>query len=321
MVCIVLVSACSGGSQTGEANQGDRAEQSASQFDPPVGVRVVAAGDIACAPGEPVTNESCQQAATAALAQSLDPALVLTLGDTQYPESTLPQLMGSYDKSWGALLDRTRPTVGNHEYRTPGASGYYAYFKDRQPGPPGYYRLNVGGWKITVLNSNCTLVSCAEQAAWMDRKMKAYPAKCSIVTMHHPRYSSGSEHGNNTAVKPLWAVAYKHRNDIVLSVTTTTTSGSPGWTDLAVPLPTACSRSSSGPVERTSTSSAPGSRAPGTSSGASTVSWHSTCGRAPSGGSSTASTERFWTKGPVPACHRVDSIRWTIGSRGGGLSR
>jgi hypothetical protein len=47
--------------------------------------------------------------------------------------------------------------------------------------------------------------------------MKAYPAKCSIVTMHHPRYSSGLEHGNNTAVKPLWAVAYKHRNDIVLS--------------------------------------------------------------------------------------------------------
>ena len=125
--------------------------------------------------------------------------------------------MGSYDKSWGALLGKTRPTVGNHEYQTAGAKGYYTYFKDRQPGPPGYYRLNVGGWKINVLNSNCTKVSCAEQAAWLDRKMKAYPAKCSIVTMHHPRYSSGSAHGNNTAVKPLWAVAYKHRNDIVLS--------------------------------------------------------------------------------------------------------
>ena len=41
---------------------------------------------------------------------------MLTLGDTQYPESSLPQLMGSYDKSWGALLDKTRPTIGNHEY-------------------------------------------------------------------------------------------------------------------------------------------------------------------------------------------------------------
>ncbi len=183
----------------------------------PVGVRVVAAGDIACAPGEPVTKESCQHVATAALAKSLDPELVLTLGDTQYPKSSLADLRASYDKSWGGLLDRTRPTLGNHEYYTSGATGYYAYFKDRQPGPPGYYRFNIGGWKIYVLNSNCTKVSCAEEAAWMERGMKAYPMKCTIVTMHHPRYSSGSEHGNNTAVKPLWAVAYKHRNDIVLS--------------------------------------------------------------------------------------------------------
>ena len=218
LACTVLVGACSVGSKDGASTgKADRAEQSAAQVEPPVGVRVVAVGDIACAPEEPMTKVSCQQAATAKLAESLDPALVLTLGDTQYPQSSLPELMGSYNKSWGALLDKTRPTIGNHEYRTPGAKGYYTYFKDRQPGPPGYYRLNIGGWKITVLNSNCTKVSCAEQAAWMDRMMKAYPAKCSIVTMHHPRYSSGSEHGNNTAVRPLWAVAYKHRNDIVLS--------------------------------------------------------------------------------------------------------
>ena len=35
--------------------------------------------------------------------------------------------------------------------------------------------------------------------------------------MHHPRYSSGREHGDNLAVKPLWEVAYKHGNDVVLS--------------------------------------------------------------------------------------------------------
>ena len=47
--------------------------------------------------------------------------------------------------------------------------------------------------------------------------MTANPSRCTIVTMHHPRYSSGLEHGNNTAVKPLWDVAYAHGNDIVLS--------------------------------------------------------------------------------------------------------
>jgi hypothetical protein len=219
LACAVLVSACGGGPQSRQSTEkNDRAEKSSAQVvAPPVGVRVVAAGDIACPSGAPVTRESCQQVATAELAKSLDPDLVLTLGDTQYPSSSLTDLRASYDKSWGGLLGITRPTLGNHEYYTAGAKGYYAYFKDRQPGPPGYYRFNIGGWKIYVLNSNCTKVSCATEAAWMERGMKAYPMKCTIVTMHHPRYSSGSEHGNNTAVKPLWAVAYKHRNDIVLS--------------------------------------------------------------------------------------------------------
>ena len=186
LACAVLAGACGGTSQSKDSAGNDRAEKSSAEVDAPVGVRVVAAGDIACAPGQPVTARSCQQAATAELAKSLDPQLVLTLGDTQYPKSSLTDLMASYDKSWGHLLEKTRPTVGNHEYETAGAKGYYTYFKDRQPGPPGYYRFNIGGWKIYVLNSNCTKVNCAEQAAWMERGMKAYPMKCTIVTMHHP---------------------------------------------------------------------------------------------------------------------------------------
>jgi hypothetical protein len=212
LACAVLVGACDNAPEGKEP-----AEKSASQVEPPVGVRVVAAGDIACAPGEPATRTGCQQEATAELAKSLDPELVLTLGDTQYPDSSLAQLRDSYDKTWGALLEKTRPTIGNHEYRTPGAKGYYTYFKDRQPGPPGNYRFDVGGWMVFVLNSNCAQVSCAAQSAWLDREMMAYPAKCSVVTMHHPRYSSGSEHGNDRAVQPLWAVAAAHRNDVMLS--------------------------------------------------------------------------------------------------------
>ena len=77
--------------------------------------------------------------------------------------------------------------------------------------------MTAKGWNIYVLNSNCDKISCTKQAAWLDRQMAAHPSRCSIVTMHHPRYSSGSGHGNDTSVKPLWAVAYKHRNDLVLS--------------------------------------------------------------------------------------------------------
>lgn len=181
------------------------------------GVRVVAAGDIACPPGGVVTSTTCQQGATASLARRLRPALVLTLGDTQYEKSSLAEIQGAYARTWGGLLTRTRPTIGNHEYHSPGANGYYTYFRSRQPGPPGYYALSVGGWRVYVLNSNCDRVSCATEARWLRGTMATHPSRCSLVTMHHPRYSSGLEHGNDTAVRPLWAAAYQHRTELVLS--------------------------------------------------------------------------------------------------------
>ncbi len=38
-----------------------------------------------------------------------------------------------------------------------------------------------------------------------------------MITMHHARYSSGLEHGNDTSVRGLWKVAYKHRTDVALA--------------------------------------------------------------------------------------------------------
>ena len=177
----------------------------------------MAAGDIACAAGEPRAATTCRQAATAALALRLRPRLVLPLGDEQYQSASLTELRGSYARSWGRLLSLTRPAPGNHEYKTPGAAGYYRYFANRQPGPPGYYAAAVGRWKIFVLNSNCDQVSCVREAAWLGRVMAAHPSRCSLVTMHHPRYSSGAEHGDNPVVQPLWAAASRHHNDVVLA--------------------------------------------------------------------------------------------------------
>ncbi len=217
LACTLLLVGCGAGEDLGPRPHAQRAEQSAARVQPAPGtVRIVAAGDIACAPGSATTARACQQDATARLAESLDPDVVLTLGDTQYPKASLSDLRASYGRSWGRLLDRTRPALGNHEYLTSGASGYYNYFKDRQPGPPGYYRLNAGAWKVSVLNSNCSKVSCSREASWLDRKMAAYPSKCDLLTLHHPRYSSG-EHGNNAAVAPLWTAAYRHHADVVLS--------------------------------------------------------------------------------------------------------
>ena len=213
----LLVSAGCGGS-TDAGSTVDTAERSGAQVEAASGsVRVVTVGDIACPPGKRVTRTTCRQRATARLANRLNPRLVLTLGDHQYESGRLRQFRRSYHKSWGTLLSRTRPTIGNHEYKTAGARGYYRYFGSRQPGPPGYYRMTTGGWDVYSLNSNCSKIDCAAQAAWLDRWLTSDPTKCTIVTMHHPRYSSGLEHGNNASVQRLWETAARHGNDIVLA--------------------------------------------------------------------------------------------------------
>src|SRR4051794_16709807 len=112
-------------------------------------VEVVAVGDIACPPESPITTISCQKAATARLGLELNPAWVLTLGDEQYETGSHSDFEGSYDASWGALKSRTKPLPGNHEYDTPHADGYHAYFGRS----PDYYAL--GSWRAYMLNSNC----------------------------------------------------------------------------------------------------------------------------------------------------------------------
>lgn len=212
---VLLASACGVGEPRAVVDQEPvEAGHTVVSDDP---VRVIAVGDIACPPDQPPTSTTCRQAETATAARRYGPDLVLTLGDHQYPQGTAADFRASYDSSWGSLLDLTRPAPGNHEYDTAGARGYYEYFADRQPGPPGYYRVAANDWNIYVLNSNCGRIPCATEAAWLDREMAAHPARCSIVTMHHPRYSSGLEHGNNTAVRGLWEVAYKHGVDIALA--------------------------------------------------------------------------------------------------------
>lgn len=180
------------------------------------GPLVVAVGDIACAPGAESTSTTCRQTATAKLVRAYDPTLLLTLGDQQYESGALSAYRSSYADAWGTLRSITRPVPGNHEYHSSGAAGYYAYFKGRQPGPPGYYAFDVGRWRVYALNSNCDVIDCDRQNRWLDRDMSRNPRRCSAITMHYPRYSSAF-HGSNTSVTPFWRTAVRHRADLALA--------------------------------------------------------------------------------------------------------
>ena len=226
VAALSLVVACSpgdggGGSDTppsasSSASPSSGARSSAAGFDALSGVRVVAAGDIACAPGDEVTTTTCRQLDTARLVEQFRPRYVLPLGDLQYDDGDLADFEASYAKTWGKFESITRPVPGNHDYHVDGAEGYLTFFKS-QTGGRSYYAFDIGDWRYYALDSNCSDIDCDEEAAWLDQDMAANPRKCTAIAMHHPRYSSSSEHGDQKEVRPLWDVALRHHADLALA--------------------------------------------------------------------------------------------------------
>jgi hypothetical protein len=186
---------------------------------PPSGEVIVAAGDIAnCA------TEGDE--ATAKLLGGIESATVLTLGDNAYPDGTAQNFKECYEPNWGQLKERTKPAPGNHDYYTEGATGYFEYFGEAAGNPDeGYYSYNLGSWHIVALNSNCgeAEIRCgpaSAQTQWLKEDLAANAAdegQCTLAYMHHPRFSSGEEHGSTPNLEPLWEALYEAGADVVLS--------------------------------------------------------------------------------------------------------
>jgi hypothetical protein len=144
-------------------------------------VVLAGAGDIArCYPGPrfqefqpPGPDHPAMR--TSNLLLGMEGATVMAAGDNAYEFGAYPfppDYAGCYDPTWGRVLNRTRPATGNHEYLTPGAAGYFAYYKERafpsplppgtDPGLPGngYYSYNLGDWHVVVINSTPQVYLC-----------------------------------------------------------------------------------------------------------------------------------------------------------------
>jgi len=201
---------------------------------------VAAAGDIACDPastnfngGDGVAGVACRQRYTSDLLVGQGLASVLTLGDTQYEDSTLEQFMGSYDPSWGRVKPITRPAIGNHEYHlNSGGSGYFDYFNGTGIATgaagergKGYYSFNVAGWHMIALNSMCDQVGgCAAgsvQEQWLRADLAANAgASCTLAYWHHPLFNSGPDGDYKNTVwntTALWQALYDAGADVVMS--------------------------------------------------------------------------------------------------------
>lgn len=182
---------------------------------------VAAVGDTACTASQRATATSCRQQQVADAIAKSDPNSVWLLGDLQYPNGSLADFQTSFDKSFGRFRAKWRPVVGNHEYNTPGAAGYFDYFGSAAgPRDRGYYSFNIGRWHVAVLNSNCEAVACdakSAQAAWLKSDLKRNRRLCTAALWHHPRFSSGIEHGNNPETTSLWRILRQRHAELVLS--------------------------------------------------------------------------------------------------------
>jgi acid phosphatase type 7 len=173
---------------------------------------VVAAGDIACR-GEPCRS----QRMTARLIGRIDPRAVLTLGDDQYDVGALSHFRSSYDPTWGNFFTRTFPSPGNHEYGTPDARGYFSYFGRRaHPRTRGTYAFDLGRWHLVSINSRWGSIT-EQHLRWIRKDLRRDRHRCELAYWHHPRWSSGSVHGGNRAIAPLWNVLFRAGVDIVLN--------------------------------------------------------------------------------------------------------
>jgi PKD repeat protein len=175
---------------------------------------LVGAGDIAdCS----LPNDE----ATAALVASI-PGTVFTAGDNVYDNGTASEFSDCYDPSWGRFKSRTRPAPGNHEYNTPGAAGYYSYFGNAAGDPTkGYYSYDYGGWHVVVLNAECDQVggcgSGSVQEQWLRADLAAHPTSCTAAIWHEPRFSSGSDHGDDPRSQVFWEDLYYAGADLIIN--------------------------------------------------------------------------------------------------------
>src|SRR2546425_5403122 len=93
---------------------------------------LIGAGDIARCDR---TNDE----ATGLLLDNYPGATVFTAGDNINGNATLTNFNSCYGPSWGRNKARTRPAVGNNEYKQTAASGFFNYFGTAGGGSPKYY--------------------------------------------------------------------------------------------------------------------------------------------------------------------------------------
>jgi hypothetical protein len=185
---------------------------------------VLSSGDVANCfnniPGDPSSGQHPGAGAvlTTNLIKSLLPVDDLIVqGDLAYESGTTAEFRDCYEPTWGQFRAFSHPAPGNHEYGTPGAAGYFAYWGAQAgPGGHGYYSYDLGPWHIVSLNSESDLAAGGAQAKWLRADLAGHATTCTLAFWHKPRFSNDAVHGDDPGVAPLFSILYDNRVDVLL---------------------------------------------------------------------------------------------------------
>jgi len=175
----------------------------------PPGFRFAVIGDYGVA--------SPDEQRVAALVKAFDPAVVITLGDNNYPlggadtiDANIGQFFAAFIGGYhgrfgpGASENRFFPALGNHDWYTKGAKPYLDYFS--LPGNERYYTFSRGPIDFFALDSASNEPdghdARSKQARWFKGAAAQAHGAWQIAYMHHPPHSSGPHGSSPEAVWP-----------------------------------------------------------------------------------------------------------------------
>ena len=185
--------ACGGGN-----DDDDGAGKTAPAPRPESGTLVYAVGDAADGE-EPAT-------ALAEFIVRQRPDQFLYLGDV-YERGTRSEFRRHYEPMFGALANRTEPTIGNHEYLLR-ERGYYPYWAEkrgwsREQAKHRAFVDQASGWQIIAYSSQTPDIEA--EAEWVKAQIGKHPGTCRIVIAHKGRHVlADSQHTDNPEQEPVW---------------------------------------------------------------------------------------------------------------------
>jgi 3',5'-cyclic AMP phosphodiesterase CpdA len=153
---------------------------------------------------------------TAQIVDAID-GQVLLAGDLAYSQGSMSDFLRCFDPLWGKFRRRWRPSPGNHEYETPGASAYFQYF-GASAGTAGrsFYSFRAGDWLVLMLDSNVPTGVGSSQYEFVRSELTSSNAQCALAVWHHPLFTSGPN-GPNTYLRDLWTLLYDRGVDVIVN--------------------------------------------------------------------------------------------------------